>query len=122
MSFDEAARRRDFTINAIGWDPLTGQYPSIPSTAARICRISSSLPGSIAHYAFIKAVQINLLLAFFNLIPVPPLDGGNVMLGLLPPRSPRPIRSCASYGFIILYALMLTGIGERPHHAADEIS
>ena len=26
MSFDEAARRRDFTINAIGWDPLTGEY------------------------------------------------------------------------------------------------
>ncbi|MGE3491667.1 MAG: CCA tRNA nucleotidyltransferase [Vicinamibacterales bacterium] len=26
MSFDDAARRRDFTINAIGWDPLTGEY------------------------------------------------------------------------------------------------
>src|SRR5574339_685795 len=26
MSFEDAARRRDFTINAIGWDPLTGEY------------------------------------------------------------------------------------------------
>jgi len=35
LSFPEAARRRDFTINAIAWDPLTEEYLD-PSTAARI--------------------------------------------------------------------------------------
>ena len=49
----------------------------------------------------------------FNLIPVPPLDGGNVLAGLLPP-TPRPCSiSLRPFGFIILYALMFTGILER---------
>jgi Zn-dependent protease len=58
------------------------------------------------------AVQINLLLAFFNLIPVPPLDGGNVMMGLLPPRIAYSYGQLRQYGFLLLYALLLTGIAE----------
>jgi Zn-dependent protease len=56
------------------------------------------------------AVEINLLLAFFNLIPVPPLDGGNVMLGLLPPRAAVHYSQLRRYGFIVLYALLLSGV------------
>ena len=55
-------------------------------------------------------VYINLLLAFFNLIPVPPLDGGNVMLGLLPPGLAAPYAPLRQYGFLILYVLMFTGM------------
>jgi len=57
-----------------------------------------------------RAVIINLLLAFFNLIPVPPLDGGNVMLGLLPPNLAAVYAGLRQYGFIVLYALMFTGV------------
>ena len=56
------------------------------------------------------AVYINLLLAFFNLIPVPPLDGGNVLLGLMPRRLAAGYANVRQYGFIVLYALMFTGI------------
>ena len=73
------------------WNPSLGNEPGIAATVLFL------------------AVQINLLLAFFNLIPVPPLDGGNVMLGLLPPGLAAIYSQLRQYGFIILYALMLTG-------------
>jgi Zn-dependent protease len=55
------------------------------------------------------ALRLNVLLAIFNMIPIPPLDGGNVIGGLLPgPLARRFDALIRPYGFILLYALMLT--------------
>jgi len=56
------------------------------------------------------AVTTNLILAFFNLIPIPPLDGGSVLAGLVPESAARVIDQVRQFGFIALYALMLSGI------------
>jgi len=54
----------------------------------------------------------NLVLAFFNLIPIPPLDGSHVFYHLLPPGAGMQYRQLQRYGFlpIMLVSYMLPGV------------
>jgi Zn-dependent protease len=64
----------------------------------------------IAAQVLVEVGRINILLAMFNLIPIPPLDGGNVLAGLLPARGAAVLDSLRPFGFILLYLLMFTGV------------
>lgn len=56
------------------------------------------------------AVFMNVLLAAFNMLPIPPLDGGNVLAGLVPESVARTLDRGRPFGFLILYALLLMGV------------
>jgi Zn-dependent protease len=56
-----------------------------------------------------RMLQINVLLAIFNMLPIPPLDGAGVLAGLLPRRLAVVFDVVRPYGFLVLYGLMLTG-------------
>src|SRR5688572_3211913 len=55
-------------------------------------------------------IQLNVLLAVFNMIPVPPLDGGNVLAGLVSGPIADALDRVRPYGIVILYALMFLGV------------
>ena len=68
-----------------------------------------STPALFLLMAARAGIIINLVLAFLNLIPIPPLDGSRVILSLLPPKQAETFAKIEPYGFIILVILIFTG-------------
>jgi Zn-dependent protease len=81
----------------------------LAAIAAIVLRIVPSDAGALTRVLQV-AIFMNVLLAVFNMIPVPPLDGGNVLAGLLPIPLARQYDRLRPWGFLLLYGLMLTGI------------
>ena len=106
--------RRDYLVIAAA-GPASNLVLAIVSAVAlsvavfgpqRVAALDLSSPVALL---LTTALEINLLLAIFNMIPVPPLDGSSVLAGVVPEWVAARLDRLRPYGFLVLYALMFTG-------------
>jgi Zn-dependent protease len=81
---------------------------------ALLLKIGLSMPGN--HFALPLALMgaagvfFNIIIMVLNLVPLPPLDGGRILVSLLPHRLAWRVARIEPYGFLILIVLLLTGV------------
>ena len=98
------------------WVGLAGPAANVAlallaALALRVARVPQD--GTVWGAIGATVVLVNLSLACFNLIPIPPLDGSRVLVGLLPWPAARWVARVEPFGFLILIALMYLGVINR---------
>lgn len=103
--------RRDFAVVAAAGPISNLILASAGAIVFTVASVDASSPASeLLATAIIRFILLNVLLAVFNMIPIPPLDGGNVLMGILPEQMAAAVDKLRPWGFLLLYALMLSGL------------
>ncbi len=82
----------------------------LPAVVPSLAHAGGGGVARFLYWTLSLSVQINVALAVFNCLPLPPLDGGRILVGLLPMAAARQVSRVEPYGFIVLLALLVGGI------------
>jgi Zn-dependent protease len=99
-------RRDHILVTAAG--PASNMV--IAFAAAAAVRSGPMAGGNWVDLLVYEALTLNVLLAVFNMLPLPPLDGGQILMALLPPRVAMKLGFLYQYGFLILMGLLVAGV------------
>ena len=105
VNFGRLRNRRLGMIAVAAAGPLTNL--TLATASAIALRALGGTSGILADMLF-ASVLINVMLAVFNLFPLLPLDGGRVLVGLLPVGLARSYARVERYGFLVLFFLLYT--------------
>ncbi|MBP6343283.1 MAG: site-2 protease family protein [Candidatus Omnitrophica bacterium] len=108
--------RRDMMIVAAA-GPLTNIFLAL--AGAQIFR--AGLLSGILENILIWAIELNLVLAVFNMIPIPPLDGSRIVSGFLPARMAYAYNQLERYGIVIVLVLLQVGLFRFIHPIVDAL-
>lgn len=102
--------RRDAVRVALAGPAANLALALAAALAYKLVAVGAGVEGAAASAldALLFMVTVNLLLAFFNLVPIQPLDGGRALAGLLPARARRAYDRLAPYGQFLVLAVLFT--------------
>ncbi|HEV7767811.1 MAG TPA: site-2 protease family protein [Thermoanaerobaculia bacterium] len=107
------SRKRDMAIVAIAGPASNLLMAVVWSLLAKFVIVAFGTTGSVVDWALgacVFGMWINTVLAVVNLLPVPPLDGGRILVALLPARVSDAVERIEPFGIIIVILLMVSGV------------
>jgi Zn-dependent protease len=99
--------RRDMVLVAAAGPGVNFALAVASAALLHLVPFLSEGPAGWAGLALVYSVQFNLMLAIFNMLPLPPLDGGRVAVGLLPNALAIPLARLERFGILIVLALFI---------------
>lgn len=83
---------------------------AVATTSILLLQFKAISSNPMAAIVLVVMAKINIILGAFNLIPIPPLDGSRILLGILPEKGQRVLMKIEPYGMLIIFGLLFTGV------------